>query len=66
MRLTCTYIVAMITGIATINSCHVTATIIVVVVAISITAATTKAKEKGISKSKILISEDACISQASK
>lgn len=56
----------MITGIATINSCHVTATIIVVVVAISITAATTKAKEKGISKSKILISEDACISQASK
>ena len=45
---------------ATIRTCHVTEAIIPIVVRMSIVAATTNIVEKGMSKSKILKSDEAC------
>jgi hypothetical protein len=54
------YIDATIAGTETIRTCHVTETIIQIINKISITTDATKVMEKGISKSKILKSDDAC------
>lgn len=50
----------MIAKMATMRTCHVTEAIIPIVVRSSTPAATIKIMEKGMSKSKILRSDEAC------
>ena len=54
------YIVPMKAGTATISTCQVTETIIPIIVRSSIATAATKMSAKGISKSNVLKSDEAC------
>lgn len=60
MEFTCAYVVAISTGMDTISTGHVTEAITAIIASSSIAAETEWPMLKGISKSKVVISEETC------